>query len=376
MPLWVEKYRPKTIQELDVNPEQRHMLKVMLKNSKCHIPHLLVYGPPGSGKKTRVNTILRSIYGSVVDKVKFEKQKIEINSKKLEIDVTSSNYHLECTPADAGNQDRHVIQELITKLASHRSVSSQNYGTVQSKKNQITFKVIIIHEADRLSKDAQHALRRTMEQYMSKCRCILMAKGTSRIIDPLISRCLPIKCRAATEKELREVVYLPIKKKWHNYQPDEKTLDSIIQHSNRDMRKFILMLEVNKVAADATQGRAQNVTQVKKSLPDWEIFLEQLATKIKGVSGVSDIPAIRSALYELLSHLIPSHLILNHLMRHLIKGEPSVLRQAIIDQAAKSEYRVNKGSQNIYHLENFVVQYLGIREDFRQTGEICVAEPE
>lgn len=376
MPLWVEKYRPKTIQELDVNPEQRHMLKVMLKNSKCHIPHLLVYGPSGSGKKTRVNAILRSIYGSVVDKVKFEKQKVEINSKKLEIDVTSSNYHLECTPADAGNQDRHVIQELITKLASHRSVSSQNYGTVQSKKNQITFKVIIIHEADRLSKDAQHALRRTMEQYMSKCRCILMAKGTSRIIDPLISRCLPIKCRAATEKELREVVYLPIKKKWHNYQPDEKTLDSIIQHSNRDMRKFILMLEVNKVAADATQGRAQNISQVKKSLPDWEIFLEQLATKIKGVNDVSDIPAIRSALYELLSHLIPSHLILNHLMRHLIKGEPSVLRQAIIDQAAKSEYRVNKGSQNIYHLENFVVQYLGIREDFKQTGEICVAEPE
>ena len=375
MPLWVEKYRPKTLNELDINPQQRRMLDTMMKNSNCHIPHLMVYGPSGSGKKTRVNAILRAIYGNSVDKVKFEKQTIEINSKKLEIDVTSSNYHLECTPADAGTQDRHVIQELITKLASHRSVSSQNYGTVQSKKNKITFKVIVIHEADRLSKDAQHALRRTMEQYMNKCRCILMAKGTSRIIDPLISRCLPIKCRAATEKELKEVIWPPIKKKWYHHQPSEETLDEIIKLSNRDMRKFILMLEVNKVAADATNGRSAS-NSIKKSLPDWEIFLEKLALKIKQVTDVSDIPAVRSALYELLSHLIPCNLIISYLMRHLIVGEPTALRQAIIDLAAKAEYRVNKGSQDIYHLENFVVQYLGIREDFKQTGEVCVGEPE
>ena len=59
MPLWIEKYRPKQISDLDVNAEQKEMLQVMMKNSKCNIPHILIYGPSGSGKKTRVNAILR-----------------------------------------------------------------------------------------------------------------------------------------------------------------------------------------------------------------------------------------------------------------------------------------------------------------------------
>ena len=169
MPLWIDKYRPLEVRDIDINIEQKETLETMLRNSKCNIPHLLMYGPSGSGKKTRVMAILRSIYGSAVDKIKMEKMTFTLpSSKKIEVDAIASNYHLEVNPSDAKTADRHVVQELIKHQANLPSVS-----TKMSDSTGVKFKVIIIAEADRLSKDAQHALRRTMEKYMKNCRVIL-----------------------------------------------------------------------------------------------------------------------------------------------------------------------------------------------------------
>ena len=157
-------------------------------------------------------------------------------------------------------------------------------STVQASKNKISFKTIVIYEADKLSKDAQHALRRTMEKYMNRCRCILIARATSRIIEPLVSRCLPIKCRAATNEELLTIVYKPVSKDWQHHRPDEKTLNEIVKYSNRDMRKFLLLLEVYKVSMDSSNGAKKE--DIKKLLPDWEIFMEGLVSDIKRVENV------------------------------------------------------------------------------------------
>lgn len=61
MPLWIDKYRPKKIEKLDVNIDQKEMLESMLANSKNNIPHLLIYGPAGSGKKTRAIFIFSKV---------------------------------------------------------------------------------------------------------------------------------------------------------------------------------------------------------------------------------------------------------------------------------------------------------------------------
>merc|ERR1712110_805442 len=175
--------------------------------------------------------ILREIYGPAVDKQKMEKLTFTLdNSKKIEIDTIASNYHLEVNPSGAKVADRHVVQELIKHQANLPSVS-----TTTSERNGVRFKVIIIAEADRLSKDAQHALRRTMEKYMKNCRVVLLTKSTSRIIEPLRSRCLPVKCRAATNDELRETILEPVvSKEFHGAgTPDDATIDRIIKASNR-----------------------------------------------------------------------------------------------------------------------------------------------
>lgn len=82
-------------------------------------------------------------------------------------------------PSDVGIYDRVVIQELIKTVASAQQIHTTS--TSESSNGPAPFKVVVITEVDRLSKDAQHALRRTMEKYMATCRIILMANSTSKV---------------------------------------------------------------------------------------------------------------------------------------------------------------------------------------------------
>ena len=95
------------------------------------------------------------------------------SQKKIEIITIASNYHIEVNPSDVGIYDRVVIQELIKTVASSNQLN---------KEGQREFKVVVLTEVDKLTKDAQHALRRTMEKYMATCRVILITNSTSKVI--------------------------------------------------------------------------------------------------------------------------------------------------------------------------------------------------
>ena len=77
----------------------------------------------------------------------------------------------------------------------------------------VILKVVLLNEADHLSKDAQHALRRTMEKYSANLRLILCCDNTSKIISPIQSRCLLLRIAAPEEKDVK---YNPPKKKKKN----------------------------------------------------------------------------------------------------------------------------------------------------------------
>ena len=94
MALWLDKYRPKKLSKLDYHKRQAEHLEQLVKGGD--FPHLLVYGPPGSGKKTRIMALLRELYGAGVERLRIEHQNFETPSKKkLEIVTIASNYHIE-----------------------------------------------------------------------------------------------------------------------------------------------------------------------------------------------------------------------------------------------------------------------------------------
>lgn len=123
----------------------------------------------------------------------------------MEILTIGSNYHLEINPSDAGIYDRIVVVELIKQIAQTRNLNQSG---------QREFKVIVLSEVDSLTKDAQHALRRTMEKYMATCRIILCVNSTSRVIPAIRSRCLGIRVSAPTINEITGIMevcsYRPI----------------------------------------------------------------------------------------------------------------------------------------------------------------------
>uniref|UniRef100_A0A0X3Q361 Replication factor C subunit 3 n=2 Tax=Schistocephalus solidus TaxID=70667 RepID=A0A0X3Q361_SCHSO len=171
MTLWLDKHRPTSLCRLDFHLEGAAILKKLV--SSGDFPHLLFYGPPGSGKKTRITCLLRELYGPGVDKLRIEHHTfLTPSKKKVELSTASSNYHLEVNPSDVGIYDRIVIQELIKNMASTAQLESVH---------QREFKVVVIHEVDRLTRDAQHSLRRTMEKYMQTCRLILCAESLSKV---------------------------------------------------------------------------------------------------------------------------------------------------------------------------------------------------
>lgn len=196
--LWVDKHRPSKLAELSYNDSTTERLEA-LASSPATMPHLFFYGPPGAGKKTRIMSLLRQIYGAGAERLRLDKRTFTTPTKRVvEINMISSNYHIEISPGDAGLQDRYVVQEVIKEMASNKSL-------LTGEGNKPDFKVVVLTEVDRLSRQAQAALRRTMEKYASTCRLILCCNSQSKVIEPIRSRCLGIRVAAPSHDDVSSV---------------------------------------------------------------------------------------------------------------------------------------------------------------------------
>jgi replication factor C subunit 3/5 len=101
--------------------------------------------------------------------------------------------------------------------------------------------VVIINEADSLTRDAQAALRRTMEKYSPNLRLILLANSTSNIIAPIRSRTLLVRVAAPSHTDIQEILSQIAKKEKFTLPP--RVSERIARESGRNLRKAILTLE-------------------------------------------------------------------------------------------------------------------------------------
>ncbi|KAH9784668.1 Replication factor C subunit 3 [Citrus sinensis] len=165
------------------------LLSLRVTEQDC--PHLLFYGPPGSGKKTLIMALLRQVFGPGAEKA---------GSRNIDLELTtlSSANHVELSPSDAGFQDRYVVREVIKEMAKNRPIDT---------KGKRGFKVLVLNEVDKLSREAQHSLRRTMEKYSASCRLILCCNSSSKVTEAIRSRCLNIRINSPTEEQVRGKLY-------------------------------------------------------------------------------------------------------------------------------------------------------------------------
>jgi replication factor C subunit 3/5 len=200
--LWVDKHRPSRLEDLTFHADITGRLQAMASRPQS-MPHLFFYGASGSGKKTRVSSLLRALFGNGAERLKLDKRSFKTPAGKvIEINMITSNYHIEISPGDAGLNDRFVVQEIIKDIASSTNVTSVANRQCDKDSVKADFKVVVLSEVDRLSRPAQAALRRTMEKFSHTCRLILCCNSLSKVIEPLRSRCLGIRVGAPTNDEV------------------------------------------------------------------------------------------------------------------------------------------------------------------------------
>lgn len=262
------------------------------------------------------------------------------SNRKIDITIVQSNYHIEITPADTGNYDRVIVQDLLKEIAQTAQVDA-------AAKQR--FKVVVINEADSLTREAQSALRRTMEKYSTNLRLIMVANSTAKIIGPIRSRCLLMRIAAPSTAEITRVLQFVATKEKIKL-PDALAV-RIATDSQRNLRRAILMLET--VYAGNPQPDAD---LVKIPPPDWEAYTAALAQKILQKQAPDQILVVRTGLYELITHCLPPSLILKTLLFELLKNVDDTVKRDLIKWAAFYEHRLRLGSKAIFHLEGFVAK--------------------
>jgi replication factor C small subunit len=201
--MWTEKYRPQSLDEI-VN--QREIVS-RFKNfvNEKNMPHLLLVGPAGVGKTTSILALARDLYGP-----------------------SYRSFILELNASD--ERGIGVIRDKVKNFARTAAIASP-----------VSFKILIMDEADHLTGDAQHALRRTMEIYTRTCRFCLLGNYSENIIDPIQSRCSVFRFSPLEESDLKGHIEDIAKRE--NLDIVEEGIDAIYRASNGDVRKSINLLQ-------------------------------------------------------------------------------------------------------------------------------------
>ncbi|TLZ58345.1 MAG: replication factor C small subunit [Methanobacteriota archaeon] len=317
--IWVEKYRPTTLDEIVGQDEVISRLKAYVKAG--NLPHLLFAGPAGTGKTTSAIALARELFG----------------------ENWRANF------AELNASDERGIETVRVKIKDiARTAPIGERG----------FKIIFLDEADNLTSDAQAALRRTMENYTRTARFVLSANYSSRIIEPIQSRTAVFRFRPVKPDGIR--TYLDRIAKAEKLKVTKEGMDALVYIAQGDLRKAVNALQVAaavsptidedalyKAASTARPELVKNLLEVSLG-GDFLKARDALDTLLieYGLSGEDVIRAVHRTVFDL--------------------SVPDAFKVRLIDRVGEAEFRLVEGSNERIQLEALLAHFVLVGQELRK----------
>lgn len=246
---WVEKYRPKTMSEILGNGETMSRLQTIAREG--NLPHLLLCGPPGTGKTTSMlclaHDLLSNAEGDANASVGGSTPPFKLGDAVLELNAS-----------DERGID--VVREKIKLFAQTKKTLPKKtlVGTDGVVREVPLHKIVLLDEADSMTPAAQQALRRTMELYSSTTRFAFACNNSTKVIEPIQSRCIVVRFKRLTEKEILQRLLFIARHESVDYTDDG--LEALIYLAEGDLRHAVNAMQ----ATHSGYGKitAENVFQV------------------------------------------------------------------------------------------------------------------
>ena len=307
--IWTEKYRPEEFSEVKGQKEIVKRVKAFV--DKKNMPHLMFAGPAGIGKTTLALVAAKQLF-----KDSWRQNLLELNA------------------SDERGID--IIRNKVKDFARTRAIGD------------VPFKIIYLDECDALTREAQQALRRTMENYTQTTRFILSCNYSSKIIDPIQSRCAVFRFRPLEKQDVFEIISKIEKEE--GLKIEDKAKEALYVVSEGDCRRVENVMQSCAAIADkidedvvfslASVARPKEVKEVlelalaNKFIDARSKLLEVMLNY--GLSGLDIIKQIQKEIWEL-----------------DIDDRKKV---ALIDKCGETEFRMSEGSDEYVQLEAFLSQ--------------------
>ena len=313
--MWVEKYRPIKLEQVINQKEIVNGLKNLIKNP-YEIPHLLFAGPAGVGKTTTALCIARELLGE-----DWQRNTLELNA--------------------SDERGIKMVRERVKEFAAVMKLATET-------KDDVSFRIIILDEADEMTSEAQTALRRIIEDSSKTTRFIIICNYLSQIIEPIQSRCVVFHFMRLAKEDVIGYLKMICEKEGVKY--EEKALSQIYGATSGDLRHSINILQAsagmgsvsiaNVIASIGLSGKAKVGEIIRSAIAgkfnDARIKLLEL-TNVYGMSEADFLKYANQELYDMkLEHLDELAALMAEFDYRLAVGaHPEIQLSALLAQLGK-----------------------------------------
>lgn len=295
--VWVEKHRPMTLDEIVGHEEIVKRLKSFVGDAE--MPNIMFAGRQGTGKTAMTTALARSIYGD-----QWKQNMLELNASD-----------------DRGID---VVREEIKDFARTDTVGDHD------------FKLIFLDEVDNTTKDAQSAMRRTMEDYSDKTRFILSCNYPNKVLPPIQSRCAVFRISPLTDADITEIVERVADEEGLTFDGDAKEM--LVNYASGDARKAINDLQAAQMDGEITEEAVETISGVTDYQTVREIIDLAVSGELSDAQKKLDVDVLKEGVSE--NYFLEEAF--NYVQRDM--DIPDDARAKMLDTIGEADYRILEGA--------------------------------